>query len=282
MEADLLRGKLQQWLRMIDGVLPRQANLVAGLNGLPTAALVEACDVAIEELLDHATRASRAHGPHLGEKDLVDVYYADAAGEQADTTLAGLPALLRSGAIVQTTKIWLDGMDQWETLADAMRLEGGAGGGIATDLAAAMLESHQSPAALSAATSPSHGERPAAEEAGYEVDDDAEAAGAAGADAAAAAEVRRLEAEEEAEEAEKVEDAEEVEKAEDAEEVEECDSQLRSTVELELELYDEPESQRYDDGTMQVQLLLPSPHTPCLLRRTWSPTARAGLAAARG
>ena len=270
MEADLLRGKLQQWLRMIDGVLPRQANLVAGLNGLPTAALVEACDVAIEELLDHATRASRAHGPHLGEKDLVDVYYADAAGEQADTTLAGLPALLRSGAIVQTTKIWLDGMDQWETLADAMRLEGGAGGGIATDLAAAMLESHQSPAALSAATSPSHGERPAAEEAGYEVDDDAEAAGAAGADAAAAAEVRRLEAEEEAE------------KAEDAEEVEECDSQLRSTVELELELYDEPESQRYDDGTMQVQLLLPSPHTPCLLRRTWSPTARAGLAAARG
>lgn len=50
---------------------------------------------------------------------LLVVYYEDAAGEPATTTMAELELLLEAGTITQQTKVWIEGMEDWAALSDS-------------------------------------------------------------------------------------------------------------------------------------------------------------------
>jgi len=50
---------------------------------------------------------------------MVTVYFQNSKGQKAETTMAGIPALLESGAIQAHTLIWIEGMDEWTALSKA-------------------------------------------------------------------------------------------------------------------------------------------------------------------
>ena len=50
---------------------------------------------------------------------LIVVYYEDAAGKPATTTMAELEVLLQAGTITQQTKVWIDGMEDWMAFSES-------------------------------------------------------------------------------------------------------------------------------------------------------------------
>ena len=53
------------------------------------------------------------------QEAMITVYYQDASGAKAQTTMAGIPQLLESGAIRADTLVWIEGMDDWTALNEA-------------------------------------------------------------------------------------------------------------------------------------------------------------------
>ena len=58
------------------------------------------------------------------QEAMVTVHYQNSKGQKAETTMAGIPALLEAGAIQAATLIWIEGMDDWTALNEAQGKEG--------------------------------------------------------------------------------------------------------------------------------------------------------------
>ena len=72
------------------------------------------------------------------QEAMITVHYQATGGEKAETTMAGVPGLLESGAMSPSTLVWIEGMETWTPLSNAHQVLATSGIGQAADVSATL------------------------------------------------------------------------------------------------------------------------------------------------
>ena len=72
---------------------------------------------------DEFTQWFWKEAPEEDRQNILVVYYESARGDVLETTMSELPNLLANGTIRRSTKVWVDGMENWMELSEASSVQ---------------------------------------------------------------------------------------------------------------------------------------------------------------